>query len=254
MATWQEINQKRKPFIRMGERLFKGMYNEIRRSFIREIRQVDSPQEVDRVLEEFTFDVQMKESFTKFYVKTVRAFAKDTVNRYKGASKRLEVKSEEDWLAKILEYVDVEVGDFISETIYTHREDIIRITKKAVTEGVDQGWGMDQIARVINKDQAELNNWKALRIARTETVRASSYGTELGASELPGNKAKVWISSFTPTSRDDHMAADGQQVELGGWFRIGADELRYPGDPAAPPEQTINCRCAYEVIITDEIF
>ena len=238
----------------MGERLFKGMYNQIRRSFIREIRQLENPQEVDKILEGFTFDVQMKEAFVKFYAKTVRAFAKDIVSRHKSIAQGLQVKSEDDWLAKILDYVDTEVGDFISETIYTHREDIIRITKKAVTEGVDQGWGMDQIARVINKDQAELNNWKALRIARTETVRASSYGTELGASELPGNKAKVWISSFTPTSREDHMAADGQQVEVTGWFRIGADELRYPGDPAAPPAQTINCRCAYEVIITDEIF
>ena len=251
---WGQIDQKRKPFVRMGERLFGGMYNEIRRSFIRELRQVENPQDVERVIDEFTFDVQMREAFERFYARTASSFARDTVNRYKGISRRIETKAEEDWLVKILEYVNTEVGDFISDTIYNHRDDIIRITRKAVEQGISDGWGMDQIARVINKDQIELNDWKSLRIARTETVRASSYGTELGADELPGNKVKVWISSFTTTSRDDHMAADGQQVEPNGWFRIGLDELRYPGDPAAPIGQTANCRCAHEYIITDEIF
>ena len=255
MATWQEINQKRKPFIRMGERLFKGMYNEIRRSFITEILKAERPEEIERVIEGFRFDVDMRTTFERFYTKVTPAFAADTVKRYKSGKGPTTFKDEDLWLEKVLEFVRVHSGAKITSIIRSHYDDIERIAKLAVETGIDKGWGMDQIARMISKEQGLIDNWKALRIARTETVAASNYGVELGAEDLPGNKQKVWISSFTVTSREDHMAMDGVQEDLKRPFILpDGTELRFPGDPTGPPEQIINCRCGYEVIITDEIF
>ena len=60
---------------------------------------------------------------------------------------------------------------------------------------------MDKIARAIQKTQAKMDLWKAQRIARTEVVTASNVGVKVGADELPGNKVKVWISTFDQTEQ-----------------------------------------------------
>ena len=37
---------------------------------------------------------------------------------------------------------------------------------------------------------------------------------------------------------------NGQQRPMGEAFDAGGIPIRYPGDPMAPIEETINCRCA----------
>ena len=263
MATWQEINQKRKPFVRMGERLFGNMLNEVRRSFIREIRQVQNVQEIDKVIEEFDFDADWREAYERFYVRTTPFFARDFMSRYKSDKKHIQIKEADIWIEKVLEFVRVTSGKKITSIKNKHIDDIMRAVGSAVSTGLDEGWGMEQIARAIYGNIGDINNRKALQIARTETGAAASYGVELGAEELPGNKQKVWISSFTPTSRGarasdqtNHMAMDGQMVDIGSPFiePMTGDAIMWPNDPTAEPRQTVNCNCGHEVIITDEIF
>ena len=38
----------------------------------------------------------------------------------------------------------------------------------------------------------------------------------------------------------------GQRRRIGSRFRVGPAWIQYPGDPAGPPAQTINCRCWLE--------
>ena len=264
MQTWQQINQKRIPFIKMGENLFGGMLKEIRRSLLSEIREVERPQQIPAVLEYFRFDAPMKEGYERFYARTAPYFAKDFLNRYKGGKGPVRFKDlDDDLMFQVIEWVRVNTGKKITAVIQHHYDDIVKVALRAVETGLGQGWGMDQTAKMIAQQQGEIDLWKALRIARTETVAASNYGVELGAEQLPGNKVKVWISSFTTTSRGarasdnvNHMAMDGQQVGMNDYFTepMTGDQLLYPGDPNAPTDQIINCRCAHEVIITDEIF
>ena len=263
MATWQEINNKRKPFIRMGERLFGGMLGNIRKSLMSEIRKVDNVQHIERVVDGFQFDAELWDKYEKFYVRTAPYFAKDFINRYKSIHQNIETKEEDMWIQKIIEYVRATSGKKITSITDVHIDDIMRAVGSAVETGIDQGWGMEKIARSINKNLTNIDTWKALQIARTETGAASSYGVELGADELPGNKMKVWISSFNTTSRGarpndqtNHMAMDGQMVAMGQPFiePMTQDEIMRPHDPGALPRQTVNCNCAHEVIITDEIY
>lgn len=254
MVSWQQIDHKRKPFIRMGERLFGDTYRDIRRSLLDEIRKAQQPQEIERVVEDFIFDVEMIGAFEKFYSRTALDFAKDFLKRYKSGKGPVEIKDEDLWLKKVLEYVRVHSEAKISKITRTHYNDIVRVATNAVQLGIDEGWGMDKIARVISKEQGLIDGWKALRIARTETVAASNYGGLLGAEDLPGSKVKVWISSFTTTSRDDHMAMEGVEVGINEPFIVAGEELMYPGDPSGSAGNIINCRCASEVIIKDDIF
>jgi len=256
---WNTINNKRKPFIRMGERLFGKMFNDIRRSLITEIAKVERVEQINGVIDRFGFDVPMQEAYEKFYVRTVMAFAKDFLKAYKSGRGPDETKIfgdiDEVLLANVLDFVRTKGGLRITSVMRTHYNDIELIARRAVETGIEQGLAFDKVARLINSEYANMAKWEALRIARTETVTASNYGEGLGAEQLPGNKVKVWISSFTPTSRDDHMAMDGVEVAPNEFFTLpDGTQLMYPGDTDGPADQVINCRCGVQTIITDEIF
>ena len=211
-----------------------------------------TPEQITQAAIDFKIDEEIvKVNFMRFYVKTGMAFAKDMQKSVKG---HLETKQPDDWEAVIQEFVRTRTGVKITKIIQTHYQDIIDITKQSVQTGIENGWGMDKIARSISKSQGELDFWKALRIARTEVVAASSEGIKVGAEELPGNKEKVWISTFDQRSRPEHMAMDGVRVAFNENFTVEGESLEYPGDPSGSPGNIINCRCGYEIIVTPEIY
>lgn len=244
--TWEEINRKRLPFIRMGDRLFRLMYSEIRSELKASLKNLTTPEEITQAAR----NVQIKEDqirgyYERFYIRTGVAFAK---YQQKGTQKPIEYKNEDVWAAKIKETVRTKTAKKITKVIQTAYEDIQNITKIAVETGIEEGWGMDKIARAIVKQQGEIDLWKALRIARTEVVAASSEGIKIGAEEIPGDKVKVWISTFDERSRPEHMAMDGVRVPLNESFNVDGDMLEYPGDSNGKPENITNCRCGYEIV------
>lgn len=254
--TWEEINNKRLPYIRFGENLFKRMYGEIRKSFIASIKDAQTPEEITQTAADFYINPEIVQlSYERFYLKTGLAFAKNVQKSY---IKRLEKKDinddflEEVWYNQIKEFVRTRVANNITAVIKTTYVDIQRITKEAVKLGIDNGWGMDKIARSISKTQGEIDLWKALRIARTEVIAASNEGVKVGADQIPGNKEKVWISTFDQRSRPEHMEMDGVRVAFNEDFSVDGEALEYPGDPKGSPGNIINCRCGYEIIVTSE--
>ena len=96
--------------------------------------------------------------------------------------------------------------------------------------------------------------YDAERILRTEVNRAynmaaNSQRDEL-AKQVPGLEQQ-WISTADNRTRIEHLKAHGQIVPVGKPFIIGGEELRFPGDPAASAENTINCRCTVITVIPE---
>jgi uncharacterized protein with gpF-like domain len=54
---------------------------------------------------------------------------------------------------------------------------------------------------------------------------------------------RVWSSIVDRTTRETHIAADGQKVKAGANFLIGGNEARYPGNVELPAEERVRCRC-----------
>ena len=252
--TWQEINNKRLPFIRIGEKLFRGMYGEIRKDLIQSFQNLQTPEEIIAAATGIRIDEKkVLAAFERFYFIVGMGFAKWIA---KSTSPAMERKQADLWEQKIIEYVRTNTGMKITEIIRTHFKDIERIARKAVELGINEGWGMDKIARMIQKTEGDIDLWKALRIARTEVVAASNEGVKVGAEDLPGNKEKVWISTFDDRARPDHMAMDGTRI---GWmdnFTLPSGVvLEFPGDPKCnEPGEIINCRCGYEILVSSEYF
>ena len=237
----------------MGERLFKGMYNEIKIQLKEVIRDRQTPEQITEAVRGFRFNNQIVWSaYLRFYTKTGLNYTKDTKNKFRGMESK---DADYDiWLSQITEYVRSNTGFKISKVISTTYKDIEQIARNAVELGIDEGWGMDKIAREIVKKQGTIDKWKAQRIARTEVVAASSEGVKLGGESIPGNKTKIWISTFDQRSRTDHMAMDGVKVAFNEDFDLSGDKLAYPGDPKGQAANIINCRCGYEIIVEPEIY
>lgn len=81
-----------------------------------------------------------------------------------------------------------------------------------------------------------VSTWLATAILNSATSEATGSDEEFVVME--------WVTMHDKDVRPAHAEAEGQQRPAGEPFDVGGHELRYPGDPTAPIELWINCRCA----------
>lgn len=115
--------------------------------------------------------------------------------------------------------------------------------RERISEGEAEGLGVDEIARSIRSDADGIARARALVIARTETHAAAAFASDAAAESTGLDLEREWIAADDARTRDTHAAADGQKRGMREEFEVGGALLMRPGDPDAPPEETINCRC-----------
>lgn len=135
--------------------------------------------------------------------------------------------------------------------------------RTALAEGIDAGEDPTALA-VRVRDHLDMTteggrdawNMRANRIARTETTGAYNAATleaaRIEADETGTDMQQAWVCTTDARTRDTHFAADGQRVNLDEPFLVGGHRLRYPGDPAGPARETVNCRCTTIALAADE--
>lgn len=100
------------------------------------------------------------------------------------------------------------------------------------------------IAR-IRKVTGQAEN-QARRVAQTERTRVQSQARWQVGQEAAAMGVRVvneWSARMVNT-RDSHAALDGVKKPQGEpFYTIWGNTLRYPGDPAAPAREVINCHC-----------
>lgn len=124
-----------------------------------------------------------------------------------------------------------------------------------ITDQIDISMGLgeseaEQAARIKNilKWSGE-EDWpgRARAIARTEATgaynQATAWAAEVTAAHTGEEYVLGWMSVMDSRTRPSHYYADGQVVPLGSPFIVGGHECKYPGDPALPAEERVNCRC-----------
>jgi len=126
------------------------------------------------------------------------------------------------------------------------RAEIERDLTRSLLTGIMQGESIPNLARRM-KDITNKTLSESIRIARTETTRVANSAKqdvgEQGAS-MGFKMKKQWVSTQEPRrTRTEHLAADGQIVDIDKPFIVGGEKLMYPGDEAGSAWNTINCRC-----------
>lgn len=148
------------------------------------------------------------------------------------------------------EWFNEYLADFAGQINNTTSETVQQVIDQAITEGWSvpttekrleglfrQWQGLDPGGFVWPNQQDRLK-----LIASTETMKAVNlvsyclYG-------VWNVQFHEWVSVGDNRVRPDHRETDGQVVRVGQPFNVGGWPMLYPGDPAGPPEEVINCRC-----------
>lgn len=123
---------------------------------------------------------------------------------------------------------------------------------RAVRSAIRRGRPLpkEQVDRMVQRYYERSVKYRSEVIARTEALRSVHQGTEQAFTQAiqegrirAEDVIQRWNSARDSRVRDSHAMLNGQEQPLGGvWIGLhGA--LRYPGDPLAPPSETVQCRC-----------
>jgi len=116
----------------------------------------------------------------------------------------------------------------------------------AITQGILQGEAIDKIAQRLAATVTDMSHTSAIRNARTMTTSAQNGGRIDSYKRAEGMGIKmlqVWMATLDSRTRHEHRQLDGQKRKVGEAFEVEGEKIFFPGDPAAEPYLTYNCRC-----------
>lgn len=200
---------------------------------------------------EFIDNSAVEETYKRLYLTTAVDFAKKKRAALKKSYLKGETEVFEDMIQdNVRTYLRIYGGSTITavgDTSMSLIRDLVRsITAEIIEQGLSASEGITMLRDRIQSEWHRAARYRTERIIRTEVNRASNYGSLEGMKSIGVAMNKVWLSAFTEKSRPTHMEADGQKVELNDTFKVGGENLQYPGDPdpAVSADNTINCLCS----------
>nr|DAL14494.1 MAG TPA_asm: portal protein [Caudoviricetes sp.] len=180
-----------------------------------------------------------EEIYTKNYREIVAYFGAATDRGFKSAAGPAHTKDFDPFSRLILDYIfNMTARKVTYVTDYTKL-----LIRGLVYTGRDRGDSIATIARDIKKSFEEFSVNRSFRIARTEVVGASNYGSFAAAQQAEtqiGDLQKTWTDSADSRVRESHEEMNGEKVLLNNRFSNG---LAYPGDPVGQAKEVIQCRC-----------
>ena len=141
----------------------------------------------------------------------------------------------------------VQLDSKISQGLYSRLGEDVALLKKKITAQVSRGIATGMSWQQVAQQLAATTNIgynNAVRIARTEGHRIQVQGAMdacYKAKEMGADVVKQWDSTLDDSTRESHVAVDGEIRELDKPFSNG---LKFPGDPSGGAAEVVNCRCA----------
>lgn len=139
-------------------------------------------------------------------------------------------------------FVSAALDDRIDELagrITATTEAVLR--SQLLAHGVAAGESIPELRARIQRVFTDLSDYRATMIARTETVGGYNAAAH-HAAEDEGAARKVWLATGDARTRETHRQESGRDAAMNKRFLL--TKSRWPADPTAPANQSIQCRCA----------
>lgn len=155
------------------------------------------------------------------------------------------------------------IGQYVTTTEHLLRavgDELGDRAARELADGVNAGEDVDalraRLRRLFSRAEgAQLGPGRQERIARTEAARAWNTATHAAAKALTGPDrpiVKQWRTRGDNRVRHAHDQVDGQVQLLDHPFRVAGHDMQHPGDPTAPADLVINCRCQMRLQLAPE--
>lgn len=121
------------------------------------------------------------------------------------------------------------------------------LVRKAIKSG--KPLSAADVDRIGDAYKAKASGNRAKIVARNETFTAQASGREEAYQQLldDGKVEAItvrWQHNLSKNAREDHLAMDGEVIQLGETFNFpDGTRMRHPHDPAGGAEHSVNCRC-----------
>jgi len=245
------MNRRRKPLTERNYRIMRTAYLKVGRDFVDRVKRFGIQVVTDSDLKKA--DVQpVIDAYKQIVEDTALRFAR--VGRASFPKQRKDLENdltESRWVRDIRGNL-VNLTSQFSERLYgTAVDELMRVAQIYIDQGISTGMSIESIADLIVKDYLDIygesSKWMARHVAQTETIRASNFGTKEGVNSLGVEYTQSWLATNDGRERETHAQAaiDNDHIPSDQLFRVGGYECEYPGDPALPPEESINCRCSW---------
>lgn len=129
-------------------------------------------------------------------------------------------------------------------------DDLWATARSELLDGFEKGESIPQLAARL-RASAGMTAKTATLVARTQVLDASNAGSIATARASGIDMLKEWMSAEDLRVRPEHVAANGQQVDLNAKFVVGGYECDRPHDPTLPPGLRYNCRCTTGYVIPE---
>jgi len=146
----------------------------------------------------------------------------------------------------INQYIALNTGRKITQVQDTTK----KMISKVIQTGVSAGQTNREIATRIRNTGKVDSKFRALRIARTETLGLYNSATDASVRETGLKFVRVWSTTKDLRTRRrkkgsiwDHWVVDGQKRAQNDPFSVSGEKLSFPGDPKGSAGNIINCRC-----------
>ena len=126
----------------------------------------------------------------------------------------------------------------------TAKKTLIKLTQRLMSDPDFATLGADERARILRKQFNRYSRYQALRLVRTESVRAGNYGIEQSALKVYAGRQlkKRWMTTMDTETRDAHAAVNGKEEDFNKPFLVGGEYIQRPGEGSA--KNVVNCRCS----------
>jgi len=151
-----------------------------------------------------------------------------------------------------------ETGARVTSITATTEKYIRGAIESAMQQGVEEGFGIDKISRLIRDNLTDslgdIGRSRSKMIAQTEMITGSNQASQDGIESTGLEYRKFWSTSGLKNIRDSHVFAEENYpkgIAKDEVFSMGnGNVMRFVGDPKGVAAEVINCRCTtlYEVI------
>ena len=197
----------------------------------------------------------VKELYLALYDEVGLEFARRTLRKVKADTIQILRKDDDDILTSLwAEIVNEKINGQLSAQLIKVTETTVKFLKDQIAIAVNEGLSIDDTAKLIQAKWGDVSTARATRIARTEVISASNWGSLEGAKQTGLTLNKVWISTRDSRTRRpkkgskfDHVSSDNEESPINnGLFTVSGEKLEYPGDRSngASAGNVVNCRCA----------